>query len=170
MIQGFLDVAREHPYAAVLLSSMIPSFEARFSFLLGIELGLDPVDSFLASSLGAVILALTLALIMGRVDSTLRLFCVKNAGPRPLYRASCLYARLAESRARRLERYTRTLGVLGLIVFVAIPLPGSGIYTGAIAALILGIKGYRLAISLIIGGILSIMLVAMSAGIVKVLW
>jgi len=43
---------------------------------------------------------------------------------------------------KRVERSVDTWGALGLAVFIGVPLPGSGVYTGALGAYLLGM-GFR---------------------------
>ena len=167
LLASMLDAARANPYVAVLLSALIPSFEARYSFLLGVKLGLNPLNSFIASTMGAVALSILLAAMVDKIDKILSQYCT-NHGVYAVKRLSCLYVDFSKARARKLERYVESLGIIGLIIFVAIPLPGSGIYTGAVAALLLGIRGAKLLLGLVIGGILSIIIVAFSAGIIGV--
>jgi uncharacterized membrane protein len=49
-------------------------------------------------------------------------------------------------------------GMLGLIVLVAIPFPGTGVYTGTLAAWFFGMKGWRpffsIALGLLVAGVL----------------
>ncbi|MCD6094043.1 MAG: small multi-drug export protein [Candidatus Omnitrophica bacterium] len=56
-------------------------------------------------------------------------------------------------RTRRKTRIVERYGWLGLMLFVAIPLPGSGIWTGSIAAFLLGMK-HRLAFAAMTGGVI----------------
>ncbi len=41
---------------------------------------------------------------------------------------------------KKVHKYIEKYGVLGLAVFIGIPLPGSGVYSGALAADLLGIE------------------------------
>jgi uncharacterized membrane protein len=41
---------------------------------------------------------------------------------------------------RKARRYVEKYGVFGLAIFIGIPLPGSGVYSGALAAFIFGFK------------------------------
>ena len=41
---------------------------------------------------------------------------------------------------KRARKYVDKYGTLGLAIFIGIPLPGSGVYTGALAAFILGFE------------------------------
>jgi len=53
------------------------------------------------------------------------------------------------------RRYVEKYGQIGLIVFIAIPLPGSGAWTGALVAKIFNIDFTKTVISIIVGVILS---------------
>ncbi len=52
-------------------------------------------------------------------------------------RAYRLYVKRVQ---RRSARYVERYGLIGLALFIAVPLPGSGVYSGALAAYILGMK------------------------------
>lgn len=62
------------------------------------------------------------------------------------------------SRTRRKGRLVERLGSIGLILLVAVPLPGTGAWTGALAASMLGIPARRafplIAVGVVIAGVL----------------
>jgi len=62
------------------------------------------------------------------------------------------------ARSRRKGRWIERLGSLGLVLLVAIPLPGTGAWTGAIAARLLGLPNKRsllwITVGVIVAGIL----------------
>ena len=62
------------------------------------------------------------------------------------------------ARSRRKGRWIERLGSLGLVLLVAIPLPGTGAWTGAIAARLLGISNKRallwISVGVVVAGIL----------------
>ena len=41
---------------------------------------------------------------------------------------------------KKVHKYVEKYGVLGLGLFIGVPLPGSGVYSGALAAYLLGFK------------------------------
>jgi len=51
-----------------------------------------------------------------------------------------LYQKLITRTQRRVHSYVEKYGILGLAVFIGVPLPGSGVYTGALAAYLLGFR------------------------------
>ncbi|MCD6428498.1 MAG: COG2426 family protein [Desulfurococcales archaeon] len=139
--------------AKVVFLSLIPSFEGRYALLVGIASGLDPLTSFAAASVGITVLALVLPNILAYIDEVAR--ALGESGYDVLSKVSELYLRYVGSVRRRVRKYIDKYGALGLIVFVAIPLPATGVWTGSLGAYILGMSKKRAMISLLIGGIAS---------------
>ena len=139
--------------AKVVLLSLIPSFEGRYALLVGIASGLDPLISFAAASAGITVLALVLPNILAYIDEVAR--ALGKSRYNILSKASELYLRYVGNVRRRVRRYVDKYGALGLIMFVAVPLPATGVWTGSLGAYILGMSKKRAMISLLIGGIAS---------------
>ena len=55
----------------------------------------------------------------------------------------------------KIEKY----GELGLALFIGIPLPGSGVYTGALAAFVLDIKPRKFMVATVIGVLIAALIV-----------
>ena len=111
--------------ALTLLATVLPISELRGGIPLGISLGLDPWFTF-------SIAVIANALIFFPIFFALRLFYDKL-----LYRIPLFDKYLDNLRKRgkpRVERY----GFWGLVLFVAIPLPITGAYTGTILAWLVG--------------------------------
>lgn len=51
----------------------------------------------------------------------------------------------------RLKPYVEKYGELGVAVFIGIPLPGSGVYTGAVGAFLLGLDRRKFAVANVLG-------------------
>jgi len=62
-----------------------------------------------------------------------------------------LYIKTITKVHRKVHHYIDRYGTLGLAIFIGIPLPGSGVYSGALAAYILGFKFKDYLIASIIG-------------------
>ncbi len=60
---------------------------------------------------------------------------------------------------KKVSRYVDRYGFLGLMLFVAIPLPGSGLYTGALGAIILGLDKRKAIPALYLGNLIAFFLV-----------
>ncbi len=69
-----------------------------------------------------------------------------------------IYGRLVARTQKRVKPYVQKYGAVGVGLFIAVPLPGSGVWTGALAAYLLGMrfKSFALAdaIGVIIAGVL----------------
>ncbi len=73
------------------------------------------------------------------------------------------------ARSRRKARWVQRLGMVGLLLLVAIPLPGTGAWTGAIASRLLGLSN-RKALPWIAAGVLvaAALVFAASLGVMNV--
>lgn len=70
-----------------------------------------------------------------------------------------LYERYTEKTRIKIEPYIEKYGKLGLALFIGIPLPGTGVYSGAIAAYILGFKFKDYFKAALIGVLIAIIIV-----------
>ena len=133
--------------------SLLPTFEGRYAVIVGIKL-FDPYIAIFIASIANIVLSVVLANAMPLLDKVFYLFTQYRS--QILKTIGELYFRYLNNVRRRAKPYIERYGVLGLIIFVAIPLPATGIWTGAIAAYILGFTKRNALISLIIGGMLSV--------------
>ncbi|HIQ23837.1 MAG TPA: hypothetical protein EYH50_02170 [Pyrodictium delaneyi] len=132
------------------LTGLLPAFEPRYALpLLAAKIGFVP--AFAVAATEAILLALVLPSIAQRAWGLLLDYS------RRLRFLGLLVARVeaAQQRARRL---TSRYGLPGLALFVAIPLPVTGIYTGAVVSLLLGIDANRARVALAAGGLASLVL------------
>ncbi len=142
----------------VFLVSMLPVVELRGAIPLGISLGLSPASAALAALVGnLLIVPLLLWLVPAVVDWLVRFPWFKNAWER-------LEAKLRLKGEDAVQRY----GALGLLLFVAVPLPGSGAWTGALIAVVLGLKKRYAAPAIALGVLVAAVLVTLAAtGVLK---
>jgi len=112
------------------LVSMIPVVELRGGIPFGIGLGLSRSAAFLASVAGNMIPVPFIVVYIRRVFKWLR---ARSA------RLDRLVTRL-EQRAHLKGRLVTKYRLAGLCVLVAIPLPGTGAWTGALAAAFLDLR------------------------------
>lgn len=52
---------------------------------------------------------------------------------------------------RKIHPYVEKYGEMGIAVFIGVPLPGSGVYTGAVGAFLLGLDRRKFAVANVIG-------------------
>ncbi|WP_457637700.1 COG2426 family protein [Oceanithermus sp.] len=142
----------------VFFVSMLPVVELRGAVPLGIGLGLPPWAAALAALLGnLLIVPFLLWLVPGIVDWFSRYQWFAKAWDR-------LEARLRLKGEDAIQRY----GALGLLLFVAIPLPGSGAWTGSLIAVVLGLKKRYAAPAIALGVLAADVLVTLAAtGVLK---
>lgn len=111
---------------AVMITAALPIIELRGAIPFGIALGLAPIPSFLISLLGSMIPVPFLIWLIRPIFERLRRqesFCkiIDHLCARSL------------AKSQSVQKY----GFWGLIVFVAIPLPGTGVWSGALVATLL---------------------------------
>ncbi|WP_297551250.1 COG2426 family protein [Thermococcus sp.] len=134
----------------VFLLSLVPTFEGRYAIVYGIGKGYPLWETLLSASLGVLTLSLLLPALLPYIDR-LMLWLEKT----PLRRIAHLYLYYVERVRKKAHPYVEKWGFIGLTIFVAIPLPGTGIWTGALAAYLLGIERRQTVPALILGGLLS---------------
>jgi uncharacterized membrane protein len=106
----------------------------------------------MASLAGVIVLSIVLPLFLYWIDSYMlktRYNLIKK-----------LYIKIVERTREKAKPYVQKYGIPGLIVFVAIPLPGTGVWTGSLAAYLFGVEKRYTIISLVIGGFLSMLIIA----------
>jgi uncharacterized membrane protein len=143
--QFFLElVGREW---SVFFCSMIPIIELRGAIPLGAALDLHPLLNYALSVAGNLLPVPFILLFIRKVlDGMERLRCFERL-------VRWLRAKAEKGRGR-VEKYA----VIGLAVFVAVPLPGTGAWTGALVAALMGMRFPKAMLSIICG--------VLSAGVV----
>lgn len=61
------------------------------------------------------------------------------------------YRFYVEKTQKRIHKYVDKYGILGVVLFIGVPLPGSGSYSGALGSYLLGIEFKKFIIANIIG-------------------
>lgn len=128
--------------AATMGVSMIPVLELRAAIPFGLALGLSPLLTYIVSVLGNLIPAPFIMLLLRSVFRWLRRW------PWWEKRINSI-----EQHAHDKGQVVRKYSLPGLLLLVAVPLPGTGAWTGALVATILKIR-LRTAIPIIFLGLL----------------
>jgi uncharacterized membrane protein len=134
----------------VFILSLVPTFEGRYAIVYGIGKGYSLWGTLLVAFVGVLLLSLILPPLLPFVDRVM-LWLEKT----PLRKVAHLYLYYVERVRRKAHPYVERWGFWGLLIFVAVPLPGTGVWTGALAAYLLGIEKGRAIPALILGGLLS---------------
>lgn len=114
---------------SVMLTAAIPIVELRGAIPIGIALGLSPIHSAILSFVGSMIPVPFILFAIRPVFNYLRSTKAFNKMVSRLTDRSKL-------NSQKIEKY----GVLGLILIVAIPLPGTGVWSGSLAAGLMNIR------------------------------
>ncbi|MCP4632263.1 MAG: small multi-drug export protein [candidate division Zixibacteria bacterium] len=146
---------------ATFFMAMLPVTELRGSIPWAITLGNLPwYEAYIASVLGNFVPAFPLLLFMEQL--------LKIAEKFPFSKKIADYfLRRTRKRAGAVEKY----GFLGLAIFVGIPLPVTGAWTGALAAFIFGIPIRKALVGIALGILLSATIVtSITMGLFKMLF
>lgn len=158
-ILTWLTTAAAGKFSFTILVSMIPVVELRGGIPFGVSAGLSVPAAYLAAVIGNLLPVPFIIVYIRRIFQWLR-----QNFPR-LDRLVDALERKAHLKGRIVNRYK----YLGLAIFVAIPLPGTGAWTGALAAAFLDMP-LRRAIPAITLGVLAagIIISILTFGIVNI--
>ena len=120
----WLKTTNAGEFLLTMLVSMVPVIELRGGLPFGVALGLPPIEALLASILGNLIPLPFIVVYIRRIFKWMRRHMPRLDG---LVDA---LERKAHLKGNKVTKYQ----YLGLMIFVAIPLPGTGGWTGALAA------------------------------------
>ena len=133
------------PELIVLLFAMVPIFELRGALPVAHLLFAFPVwKAYLLSVFGNLLPVLPILLLLDPISAWLM---VRSSLARRFF--DWLFERTRHRTEEKVKRY----GALGLMLFVAIPLPVTGAWTGCVAAFVFGIRA-RNALAPITAGVL----------------
>ena len=113
-----------------VLVAMVPVIELRGAIPIGMAHGLAFWPALCAGVLGNLIPVPFIILFVRRVFAFLRQRFPKLGG----------FVASLERRAREKSHYVHRYEMLGLMILVAIPLPGTGAWTGALVAAMLNLR------------------------------
>lgn len=135
----------------VLLLSMVPVLELRASIPVGCSLGLNAWQCAIAAILGNMIPVPFIILFIRKIFDFLRSHWAKLGR---------LVDRL-EAKAEKKKPLVQKYAILGLTLLVAIPLPGTGAWTGALVAAMLDIRLRRAIPCILLGVVIAAIVVTM---------
>ena len=146
MSSGYTRRVTTIDYLITVSLSAAPIAELRGGLPYALARGLHPAGAFALAVAANLLVVPILLLGLGIAERFLRRW-------RPTERLlDAVFAR-----TRRKGRLVERFGSIGLILLVAIPLPGTGAWTGALAAVLLGIPARRacclIALGVLIAGV-----------------
>ena len=138
---NWLETTMGGEFIFTLLVSMIPVIELRVGIPFGVGLGLPYPVAFIAAVIGNILPAPFIIIYIRRIFQWLR-----SRFPRLDGMVDAL-ERKAHLKGDKVNRYK----YVGLLLFVGIPLPGTGVWTGALAAAFLDMPLRKAMPSIILG-------------------
>jgi uncharacterized membrane protein len=149
------------PWLAVIVMAALPIVELRLAIPIAIMkppygLGMDPVTAFALAIIGNMLPVIPLLLYLEPVSNYLRRW---NTWDRYF---DWLFTRTHHKHSASFEKY----GSIGLAIFVGIPLPATGAWTGCAAAFVFGFKFKNALIAIFAGVVMAgIIMTVLSMGI-----
>lgn len=137
----------------VFFLAMLPVTELRGAIPLGVAWGLPPFHAFLWAVAGNFVPVLPLLLVL---DWLYRHLVRHRLFARPLLWLAGYGARNED----KVHRY----GWFGLMLLVAVPLPGTGVWTGCLVATLLGLSFWPSVAAITLGELVAGVLVSLVAG------
>ena len=130
---------------------MLPLVEARYAIPFAITQGIDPLTALIVCSAANILVMFPVFLFLDYVHERL-------LGRRLYSRISSFFIKRVEPKKDHIEKKMDVYGFFALTLFVAVPLPVTGAYTGMLIAWLLDLDRKKSMISIGIG--------AFTAGIV----
>lgn len=141
----------------IFLISMFPILELRGGILAAALLNMNPQNSFIICLLGNIIVIPIALYFLELIFKILRKINFFDKIINKIEK-KCL------SKREQLDKY----GYLGLLLFVGIPLPGTGAWTGCFLASLLGMNKKKSAIAAMLGVLMAgIIMMILSFGLLK---
>lgn len=142
----------------VILTAMLPVIEVRGAIPVGIALGMSPFHATLLAFLGSIIPVPFILWTIRPIFAYLR----------KTKKFKKLITKLTNNSMRK-SSDIKKYGYLGLFIFVAIPLPGTGVWSGSLIAALLNMRIKFAFPTIVLGNLVaSIAIMLLSFGVVNI--
>lgn len=142
----------------VFIISLMPILELRGGLLAAALLGLEPLPSYIISIIGNVLPVPFILLLITKI-----LAWMKNSKIKFFNKVANWLDEKVEKHKGQIEKY----GYWGVVLFVGIPLPGTGAWTGSLIASVLNMDRKKTFIAVLVGIVMaSIIMMILSFGVV----
>lgn len=161
-----INTFNDNASLATLIIAMLPIFELRGAIPFGMsksiwgQYALSPLHSFLVSLFGTTLVIPIVALIFSPLLKLLK--------------KTRLFTSLAEkvenrikTKSEKIDTSTKLKKIIGVLIFVSIPLPLTGVYTGTCIAVLLGLNMYEILLSVGTGNIIAGLIIVALSTILK---
>lgn len=142
---------------AVFIISLMPILELRGGLIAAALLNMNPIESYIISMIGNIIPVPFILWLINKILDWMR-------NSKHLSKVAKWLDKKLNKHKGQIEKY----GYLGLILFVGIPLPGTGAWTGCLVAAGLNMNRKKAFIATLIGILMaSIIMMILSFGLLK---
>ncbi len=142
MISRLLTLIYQDLY--VIIAAAAPIIELRGAIPIGLAMGLSPRHAFVVSYLGSTLPMIPIALLLRPMTELFRRW-------QPTRRViDWVFERTLRKRGQ-IDRY----GIIGLFLFVAVPLPGTGVWSGSLLAFLLRLPIFRAWVAIALGNLVA---------------
>ncbi len=142
----------------VMLTAALPVVELRGAIPVGMSLGLSPLHAAVLGFTGSMIPAPIILFTTRPFFSYLR-------RARKFKRLVGKITANSEQKSHQIQRY----GVWGLVLLVALPFPGTGVWSGSLAAAFLDMRFKWVFLAILVGNMISgLIILGVSNGVFKV--
>lgn len=140
----------------VFIISLLPILELRGGLLAAALIGLDPVPSYIISIIGNILPVPFILLLINKILDWMR-------KRKKFKKVAKWLDEKVEKHKGQIEKY----GYLGIVLFVGIPLPGTGAWTGSLIASVLEMDKKKTFFAVLAGVfIASIIMMVISFGVI----
>ncbi len=143
----------------VFIISLMPILELRGGLIAASLLGLDPIPSYVITIIGNI---LPIPFILWFINSILN--WMRNCKYKKIKKVAKWLDKKVKKHKSSIEKY----GFWGLVLFVGIPLPGTGAWTGCLIASVLEMDRKKSFLASLIGVLMaSIIMMILSFGLIR---
>lgn len=136
------------------LLSMVPTFEGRYALVTAQAMGMPALPSFLIALLFSTLPMPFLLLLLRPVLDWMYTWPIGFVRK---------FAAWVDARAERKSKEMDKKGLLGLFLFVAVPLPGTGVWTGSAIATLLKMNKKQAALAIFLGNVAACLIMTVLA-------
>ncbi len=134
----------------VFLIAALPIIELRGAIPIGIAMGMHPIHAALVCLAGSMVPVPFLLFFLKPFFKSLRRFpIIKNFEDWLINRT--------ERKAKNVKKYS----IMGLVIFVAVPLPTTGVWTGSIAAALFNLRIKHAFLAIFVGNTIAALIVTL---------
>ena len=131
-------------YIKIMILSMLPITELRGAIPIGIAKGLNPIGVYTVSVLGSTIVSIPLILTFRHILEFLKSITIFKG-----------LVKKIDNKINSAMKRLKSVSILGIILFIGIPLPTTGTWTASVVSSILDIRIKNALPGILIGNMMS---------------